>query len=120
MLTDIGDVMLCTARAHCRRAGLVGAFIFGACGLEVHMHPVDTDEIVPNESWLRCVRDVIRACCWITFGVDFAGVAAWVHSRRGEDSREWSSSEEGRASLQDLRERLLECAADGGARKKRD
>ena len=104
--TATTSVTLCTARAHCRRARAIGALIFGACGIRVHMRPVDTAERL-NESLLRCVRDVVRACCWVTTGFDLSSVAALVHARRAADSDEWRARE-GEASIRRLRHALAD------------
>lgn len=99
-------VALSTARAHCRRAAAVGSLVFGAFGIRVRTMPVDTGERL-HETLFRCIRDVLRAACWVTTGLDLSSVAALVHSQRAKDSRQWSQRE-GEASVTRLREALAQ------------
>ena len=84
-------VCLATSRAHCARARAIGVLVFGSCGVHVRVHALETEEDL-NESWLRWLRDVVRACCYVTTGLDMSSVAALVYPSRAEDVRAWCQS----------------------------
>ena len=107
MVPHVSAVTITTAREHCRRANAVGALVFGAFGIRVTTQPIDTAEHLYGESVLRCIRDVVRACCWVTTGLDLSSVAKLVHADRARDSNRWCMAE-GEASVRGLRSALSE------------
>ena len=96
----IRHVAVATDAAHRPRALAIGHIVLGAYGIRVSALPVD----VPGgsaeaESWLRLVRDVLRALLWAVTGLDGSSLAARIHPRRAADVREWRGQQAGGPQL---------------------
>ena len=91
-LLDAGlsSVAVYTDRAHWCRAAAVGHIILGARGIRCSTFAVE--EASSSESWIRILRDVGRALCYVVTGFDGRSFAARAHPSRAEDVQNWSAS----------------------------
>jgi len=85
----VRSIAVGTARAHMRRALAIGRVVLGAQGIHIVALPVDAGEAL-DESWLRVLRDAVRAMLWVLCGLHFGGfVGRLVHPSRFLDSSSW-------------------------------
>lgn len=85
----VRSIAVGTARAHMPRALAIGRVVLGAQGIHIVPLPVDAGEAL-NESWLRVLRDAVRALLWVLCGLHFGGfVGRLVHPYRFLDSTSW-------------------------------
>ncbi|CAE8629349.1 unnamed protein product [Polarella glacialis] len=104
------DVVVVTSRYHALRACSVAAVILGSQGLSFVLaeaspgpgsSPEEHAELArrgPRESWLRVLRDVLRAVVWVFTGFEGDAVAAFVHKNR-RDFRSWHSQRQSESLL---------------------
>lgn len=91
----VTSVAVATDAAHQRRAHAVGRVILGVYGVRVRALTVALNRSAdaPTESWLRVLRDVLRALLWACLGLDGRSLAALVYPRRAADARAWREAE---------------------------
>ena len=90
-LHDAGvtSVMVATDHAHAPRALAVGRIVLGAYG--IRQTPLLVAAPAAPESWLRFIRDVMRALLWTVTGVDGQTLAALIHPRRHAGVTSWTA-----------------------------
>ena len=86
--TKVQSIYVSTSHQHALRSSLVGALVLGAVGVRCIMVPVSSPS-EPTDGFLRCVRDVLRAVCWLLTGFDGTLITRRMHPRRAADSCEF-------------------------------
>ena len=92
----VNSVAVATDSSHRRRALAVAFIVLGSCAIQVECvvaNPIGAPPAEP-ESWIRVIRDVLRALFWVMSGFDGQWLAALVHPRRAADVRAWRESKE--------------------------
>jgi hypothetical protein len=79
----VSRVVLCTDSEHMRRALAVGKVVLGSCGIAIeHTVPLKGCPGAARESWLRVLRDVLRALFWVCTGIEGSFVTKLIHPSR--------------------------------------
>ena len=87
--SGVRSVAVATAVPHMQRAGTIGTIVLGAQGIHTVPWPVDAGERL-HESWLRTMRDGLRALLWVLCGLHLGGlVGRIVHPSRFADTSAW-------------------------------
>ena len=67
--TMVEHVLVLTSGWHAKRAAHVATVVLGdACGIAFTVAGLPSSASVPDESWLKCLRDELRAHLWLAIG----------------------------------------------------
>ena len=92
----VNSVAVATDRSHMRRAYALAFIVLGSCAIQVESvvaNPMNAPPADP-ESWIRVIRDVLRALFWVMSGFDGQWLSGLIHPRRAADVRAWRRSKE--------------------------